>query len=90
MRANPRQTTPPVTMEPAHSKPKITNIGNSPHIPQETLILDEFVKPPGSVWWGGTKSFSFAGCKMAWIAVHVFKPRGCFPCLACLAHNGAG
>lgn len=52
MRANPRQMTSPVTTEPACSKPKITDIGNLPHIPQDTLILDEFVKPPGSVWWG--------------------------------------
>lgn len=53
MRANPRQTSPLVTTEPAWSKPKITDVDNSPHIPQETLILDEFVKPPGAVWGGG-------------------------------------
>lgn len=63
MRANPRQMTPPVMMEPACTKPKITDTGNLPHIPQETLILDEFVKPPGSVWVGGTTASALKAAK---------------------------
>lgn len=64
--------TPPVTTEPACSRLKSTDI--SPYIPQETLILEESVRPPGTVLGGGTKSFSLACSRIAWIAVHVFKP----------------
>lgn len=63
MGANSRQMTPPVTRKPAWSKPKITDIGNSPHIPQETFILDEFVKPPGSVWGAETKASALQATK---------------------------
>lgn len=49
--------------EPACTKPKITDIGNLPHIPQETLILSEFVKPPGSVWVGGTTASALQAAK---------------------------
>lgn len=73
--------TPPVTTEPACSRPKITDF--SPCIPQETLILKESVKPPGRVLGGRTKSFSLACSRMAWIAAHVFRPRACLPCVSC-------